>query len=216
MPVTFSGTFADAGTIIVSGPGQKWRASKKNRADNRASVLFAYALGKAQRILMGLIALGNALPAPVYCHGAVERINAAYREAGVNLPQTIAVADAPADTQWREALILAPPIVQGSGWMSRFQPYRTAFASGWMAIRGTRRRRNLGRGFVLSDHADWPGLLSAVEATGAEKVWITHGYSDVLARWLCERGLDARVVPTRFEGERDDATGEVPGEEAAE
>ena len=165
-----------------------------NRQDGVTSVLFAYALGKAQRILMGLIALGNALPAPVYCHGAVERINAAYREAGVNLPQTIAVADAPADTQWREALILAPPIVQGSGWMSRFQPYRTAFASGWMAIRGTRRRRNLGRGFVLSDHADWDALNRAVDDTGASTVVVTHGYRDELARWLQEE-RDPAVSP---------------------
>jgi len=173
-------------------------------------VLFAYALGKAQRILAGLIELGGALPGPVFCHGAVERMNAAYRDAGVALPPTIAVADAPADMQWEQALIIAPPLAQGSPWMGRFEPYRTAFASGWMAIRGTRRRRNFGRGFVLSDHADWDELNRAIDASGANEVRVTHGFRDELARWLTERGRAARGLETPFEGEASATIAEPP------
>ena len=111
-------------------------------------------------------------------------------------------------TTWPRALIVAPPSADGSAWARRFGPQSTAFASGWMAIRGTRRRRAIDRGFTLSDHVDWPSLLAAIDATGAERVWATHGYTGVLVRWLTERGLDARAIETRYEGERDDAAGE--------
>jgi putative mRNA 3-end processing factor len=77
----------------------------------------------------------------------------------------------------------------------------TGFASGWMAIRGMRRRRAIDRGFVLSDHVDWPSLLAAIDATGAERVWVTHGYANIVTRYLTEQGLPAEVVPTRFKGE---------------
>jgi len=172
-----------------------------NAAAGDASVLFAYALGKAQRVLAGLAHLLGDLPGPVYCHGAVERINVAYRDGGVPLPPTHPVAAAPAGTTWTAALILAPPSAQGTSWLRRFEPCRMAFASGWMAIRGTRRRRNLDRGFVLSDHADWPALNAAVDATGASDVLVTHGYQDEVVRWLQETGRRAARLDTRFEGE---------------
>jgi putative mRNA 3-end processing factor len=168
-------------------------------------VLFAYALGKAQRILRGLLDLADPLPGPVYTHGAVERINDAYREAGVALPATTRVASAPAGTRWGGALIVAPPSARGSRWLGRFHPASTAFASGWMAIRGTRRRASLDRGFALSDHADWPSLNAAIEATGAARVLVTHGYRDELARWLAERGREVEAVETEFEGESAEA-----------
>jgi putative mRNA 3-end processing factor len=173
----------------------------RNRAEGRASVLFAYALGKSQRILKGLAELAAPLPGPLYVHGAVERINAAYRVAGVGLPPTTPVVDAPAGTDWTQALILAPPSARGSRWLTRFDPCSTAFASGWMALRGPRRRASLDRGFALSDHADWPALNAAIAATGAAEIWVTHGYRDELVRWLVERGQSARAVETRFEGE---------------
>jgi len=141
---------------------------------------------------------------PIYTHGAVERLNRAYREAGIHLPDTTYAASAER-TDWAGTLIVAPPSARGTPWLRRFGAASTAFASGWMQIRGARRQRAVDRGFVLSDHVDWPNLLQVVEATGAEQVWITHGYSDVVARWLVERGLDARVLATRFEGERDDS-----------
>ena len=198
-----------------------WRS---NREEGRASVLFAYAVGKAQRVLAGLLPhLGDPegpdRPGPIYTHGAVEAMVRRYREAGVELPATRPVglveeeaAGAGAGrsrVDWSRALVVAPPSAAGSPWMRRFGRVSTAFASGWMRLRGTRRRRAVDRGFVLSDHADWPGLLSAIEATGAETVWVTHGYRDALARYLREeRGLDARAVESRFEGETDRADGE--------
>jgi putative mRNA 3-end processing factor len=83
-----------------------------------------------------------------------------------------------------------------------------------MQIRGVRRRRAVDRGFALSDHADWPGLLKAISATGARRVFVTHGYSEPLVRWLCERGLEAQTLVTRFAGEEGSAQTE-PHEEAA-
>jgi putative mRNA 3-end processing factor len=105
---------------------------------------------------------------------------------------------------WSRAIIVAPPSADGSVWTRRFGAHATAFASGWMVVRGARRRRSLDRGFPLSDHVDWPSLLAAVDATGAERVWVTHGFTGPVVRWLQERGLDARAVQTRFEGDVDD------------
>ncbi|MCX7789999.1 MAG: ligase-associated DNA damage response exonuclease [Chloroflexaceae bacterium] len=178
-----------------------WRA---NQDAGRASLLFGYALGKAQRLLAGL----DPSIGPIFCHGAVERFNTIYRAAGATLPPTTYTGAVGREVDWSRALIIAPPSAQASAWTRRFGEVSTAFASGWMRIRGARRRRAVDRGFVLSDHADWPGLLAAIAATGAERVWVTHGYSAVLARWLTEQGLDACPITTRFEGEQGAATGE--------
>ncbi|HEX9105952.1 MAG TPA: ligase-associated DNA damage response exonuclease [Longimicrobiales bacterium] len=183
-----------------------WRA---NVAAGRSSVLFAYALGKAQRLLAGV----DASIGPILLHGAMARFTRAYREAGVTLPDARWADDASIKATKGHALVLAPPSAQGSPWMRRFDPSSTAFASGWMQIRGARRRQALDRGFAISDHADWDGLLATVRDTGAERVWVTHGYSAVLARWLREEGLDAAAVPTRWEGETAD---EGDGSPAAE
>ncbi len=182
-----------------------WRA---NREEGRASLLFAYALGKAQRLVAGL----DAGIGPIFTHGAVEKLNAAYRAAGVRLPETRHAGSVPRGTSWDGALVVAPPSAHGTAWARKFGAASTGFASGWMQVRGTRRRQAVDRGFVLSDHADWPGLLGAIRATGAGRVWVTHGYTAVLVRWLQEHGLDAEAVPTRFEGERGDAADEVPAE----
>jgi putative mRNA 3-end processing factor len=175
-----------------------WRG---NQAAGKASVIFGYALGKAQRVLSGL----DPLIGPIFTHGAVERMTRFYRLAGIALPPTTPVGAAPPDTDWSQALIIGPPSAAGSGWMRRFAPYSTGFASGWMRVRGARRRRAVDRGFALSDHADWPGLLATIQATGAEQVWVTHGYSGVMARWLQEKGLAVQAVATQWEGEQDDA-----------
>ena len=189
-----------------------------NQAAGCASLLFAYALGKAQRLLAGLAATAGqseSLPGPIYTHGAVEAMNRAYRAEGIDLPATTYVAEARPGVDWSTALVVAPPSAHGTPWTRRFGPASTAFASGWMRIRGTRRRRAVDRGFVLSDHADWPGLLASIDATSAETVWLTHGYTAVVARWLREQGKDAHPIATRYEGERDDATEtaeNLPGE----
>jgi putative mRNA 3-end processing factor len=172
-----------------------WRA---NQDAGKASLLFGYALGKAQRLLAGL----DPAAGPILTHGAVEAITALYRQAGVELPPTTHVA-ASDRAIWSRALVVAPPSADGSAWARRFGVQSTAFASGWMAVRGARRRSAVDRGFAISDHVDWPSLLAAIAATGAERVWATHGYTAVLERWLREHGLDARAIETRYEGERD-------------
>lgn len=171
-----------------------------NQASGKASLLYGYALGKAQRLLAGL----DPGIGPIYTHGAVERMTAVYRAAGVPLPPTTHAGLADRRTDWSQAIIVAPPSADGSVWTRRFGPQSTAFASGWMLVRGARRRRSLDRGFPLSDHVDWPALMAAVDATGAGRVWVTHGYTAPVVRWLRERGLDAHAVQTRFEGEVDD------------
>ena len=182
-----------------------WQA---NCTEGRTSLLYAYALGKAQRLLVGLAAavgMEGSLPGLIYTHGAVETMNRAYLVTGIKLPTTTHVAEAGSAVDWSMALVVAPPSAHGTQWARRFGPSSSAFASGWMRLRGTRRRRAVDRGFVLSDHVDWPGLLCAIDATGAETVLLTHGYTAVVARWLREQGKDANPVATRYEGERDDA-----------
>lgn len=183
---------------LIRGINGWW---KNNRAEGKSSLIFAYSLGKAQRIMASV----DAGIGPIYTHGAVENVTKAYRETGINLPPTIQVGEMPKNTKWAGSLIIAPPSADGSVWAKKFAPTSTAVASGWMAVRGARRRRAVDRGFVLSDHADWPGLLSAIKETGASKVLATHGFASVLARHLRDQGLDAGVIATRF-GD-DDETG---------
>jgi putative mRNA 3-end processing factor len=185
----------------ISSINAWWR---ENAATGRASVLFAYALGKAQRVLAHI----DASIGPIVRHGAIELINALHRAAGVALPPTLRAAET-SKAELARALILAPPSAAASPWLKRFGDYSDALASGWMQVRGNRRRRGLDRGFVLSDHADWPGLLSAIRATGAERVLATHGSVGPLTRYLSENGLDARVLPTAF-GDEEEAAVDVP------
>ena len=144
----------------------------------------------------------------IVVHGAVEPLNKVYREGGIYLPPTVYAGDLKrGDPRLKHAIILAPPSAGGSTWMRRFGDYADALASGWMMLRGTRRRRGVDRGFVLSDHADWPGLLWAIEQTGAERVMVTHGSVAVLVRYLREmRGLDAQAFATEYGEEDDTAT----------
>ena len=174
----------------------------QNRAEGRVSMLGAYALGKAQRLLAMLDA-GNA---PILTHGAVEGTNAVLRAQGIALPDTIPVT---ADTDVKAypgALVIAPPSALGSAWARKFGPVSTGFASGWMRLRGVRRRRAMDRGFVVSDHADWDGLNRAIRATGAERVFVTHGYTAVFRKWLDSQGYDAGIVETEFSGDDDAET----------
>lgn len=197
-----------------------WEWWEANAAAGRASILFCYALGKAQRVLAELTAFTER---EVYTHGAVEPLVEDYRAAGVRMLPTRRVVEAadeaaddgqakprkrrPARESFAGQLILAPPSAAGTPWMRRFgtgRDFDTGFASGWMRVRGIRRRRGYDRGFVISDHADWPGLIETVRQTGARRVLATHGYSDVLSRYLREQGLDADVLPTPFAAEQED------------
>lgn len=173
-----------------------WRA---NAEAGKSTLIYGYALGKAQRLLAGV----DAGIGPIYTHGAVERLNRAYRESGVNLPETIYATSAKR-ASYAGALIIAPLSARGTSWTRRFGTHASGFASGWMRIRGARRRRAVDRGFVISDHVDWDGLMQAIEATGAERIWVTHGYVAVVARWLREQGYEAQGFQTRYEGEREE------------
>ena len=175
-----------------------WR--RENIARAHASVLYAYPLGKAQRVLAHVDpSLG-----PIVCHGAIEAVNALYRAAGVALPETRLAQEIANKRDFARALVLAPPSAAASPWLKRFGDYSDALASGWMQVRGNRRRRGLDRGFALSDHADWPGLLAAIEATGAERIFATHGAVGPLVCYLGEQGLKARAIATAY-GEEDEA-----------
>lgn len=180
-----------------------WRG---NRERGKASVVFAYSLGKAQRILNGVDrSIGS-----IFTHGSVERLTQAYREAGVDLPETTYVGNVTDKKQFAGSLIVAPPSAQMSTWMRRFGPQSTGFVSGWMMVRGARRQRAVDRGFVLSDHADWPELNTAISATEAETVYVTHGFSEEVVRWLNETGMNAVPLKTKFVG--DDAAVTEPDE----
>jgi putative mRNA 3-end processing factor len=195
-------------TVVFDEINQWWR---RNQETGKASVVFAYALGKAQRLLAGV----DCEVGPIFAHGAVRNLNRSYRESGVSLPEVGSPDDTPKGYDWSRALILAPPWAHGSPWIRRFGAVSPAFASGWMRIRGTRRRKSIDRGFVLSDHADWPGLLAAITHTQAERIWVTHGYRSPLVRWLTEQGKDAQVIETRWEDDELEAP-EVEKEKEAE
>ena len=175
-----------------------WRA---NADAGRASLLMAYSFGKAQRLLAGV----DAGIGPIVVHGAVEPLNRAYRAQGVALPDTRLLDEVADKDALKRALVIAPPAVHGSAWARRLGDFSDAFASGWMQLRGARRRQGVDRGFVLSDHADWPGLQRAIAATGAERVIVTHGYEAVMVRWLQQQGLQAGSFRTEYGEEAESA-----------
>lgn len=164
-----------------------------NAAEGKISILGAYSFGKAQRLLAGLPDLG-----PILTHGAVEEMTQVLRDQGYPLPPTIRVTPEVTAKTHPGALAIAPPSALGSAWSASLGPVEEAFVSGWMAVRGIRRRRALGTGFVLSDHADWPGLNDAIRATGAARVFVTHGYTAPFRHWLETQGYDAGIVETQF------------------
>jgi len=177
--------------------GEIVRWWRDNRERGIASVLFCYALGKAQRVLAELRAFTDE---PVYVHGAVATLVEIYRRAGIAMAPTLS-ATTDRKTDYRGALILAPPSAAGSSWMRRFAEHSSGFCSGWMRVRGDRRRRGYDRGFVLSDHADWPALVRTCRETGARRVLLTHGYSDAMTRYLREQGCDAAALATDYGSE---------------
>ncbi|MEO9865505.1 MAG: ligase-associated DNA damage response exonuclease [Yoonia sp.] len=180
--------------ILTTQINDWWAA---NKAAGKTSVLGAYALGKAQRLLTTV----NAEIGPILTHGAIENTNDILRGQGIALPDTIRVTAETNVKDYAGALVLATPSAMAGSWMKKFGPTSTAFASGWMALRGVRRRRGADRGFIVSDHADWDGLNAAIKATGAEKIFATHGYTDAFHKWLREEGYDAHVVSTEYNGE---------------
>ena len=178
-------------TRVIEEVHRWWTA---NRERGIASVLFCYALGKAQRVMAELAAFTSE---PVYLHGAVDSLTGVYRRAGVSMLPTLPVGT-DKKTDFRGALIIAPPNAAGTPWMRRFGEHATGFCSGWMRVRGDRRRRGYDRGFVISDHADWAALLETCTASRARRILLTHGYSDALTRYLNEKGIEASALKTSF------------------
>jgi len=175
----------------------QWQAD--NQASGKISILTAYGLGKAQRLIQGLAPLGL----PIFTHAAVENTNEILRYCGVAVPATHRLdTQSPTDDLCR-GIVIAPPAAADSAALRKLGPCEVGFASGWMALRGIRRRRGVDRGFVMSDHADWPALNDAIAATGAQNIYVTHGYTDIFAKWLNDTGHNASVVPTEFGGDED-------------
>ena len=181
---------------VVAQEIMEWWQACKDAGE--CAVLCCYALGKAQRILAELAPLTNET---VYLHGAMQPLVKVYRQAGIKMLPTDAVGNQPKFFDWRGKMVMAPPGAAGTPWIKRFKPVSTGFASGWMRVRGSRRRQAWDRGFVMSDHADWNGLLLSIEQSGARRVLATHGNTDALIALLRERGLDAAPLQTEFEGE---------------
>ncbi len=177
---------------------REWVA--ENRELGKTSVLIAYSLGKAQRLLTCLEPLGMT----IFVHGAIWNVHQALVGAGVKLPPVVRVEPEMPKEIFRGQVVIAPSGAEDSPWMRRFQPYSVGICSGWMQVRGNVRRRNADAGFALSDHADWKGLLGAVRATGAEKVYVTHGFQAALSRYLNEEGISAAEIKTEF-GEDEEA-----------
>ena len=173
-----------------------WRDRCGERGE--AAVLYCYALGKAQRVLAELAAHTDR---PAWLHGAVASGVDVYRRSGIAMLDTRPVSESEPGHSFAGELVIAPPSAAGSAWLRRFRRAQQGFASGWMRIRGNRRRRNYDRGFVVSDHADWPDLIRTVRETGAKRVIATHGNTDAIIRALNESGIAAEAFRTDYGGD---------------
>ena len=177
-------------TEVLADINQWWA---ENKSERKTSILFGYSLGKAQRLLKYLDTdIGK-----IYTHGAIENMTTVLRPL-VNFPATTLITRETKKDELLGNIVLAPPSAHGSTWIRKMIPYVTASASGWMTFRGARRSRAIDKGFVLSDHCDWQGLLESIEATGAEKIICTHGYTEIFSRYLREQGYDARTEETQY------------------
>lgn len=198
-------------------PIYQWEAQEKifeqirnwilgNQAQGKTSVLIAYSLGKAQRILQAIQPVTDR----IFVHGAIWNTHQTLVQHGIHLPAVQRVLpDMPKET-FKQSVVIAPPGATESSWIKRFQPYATAVCSGWMQVRGNFRRNNIDAGFALSDHADWKGLLEAIDATAASKVFVTHGFQSVLSRYLNEKGIESAEVKTAYGEEDNEAVTENP------
>ena len=169
-----------------------------NRDRGLTSIVFCYTIGKAQRLLAELARVTDR---SVLVHGMMVPVIEIYRSRGIAMLPAQTLIDRPRGTSLAGELVLAPLSARGTPWMRRLGEISDAFVSGLMQVRGVRRQRAYDRGFVLSDHADWPALLDTISQTGAGRVVATHGHAEPLARFLREQGLDAGVMRTAWEGE---------------
>ena len=191
---------------------QNWVSN--NQANGKASVLIAYSLGKAQRVLQAVMPVST----NIFAHGAVFNMHETLLTAKIfpenTLPNITRVTPDMPKEMFKNAVIVAPPSAESSPWMKKFTPYSLGICSGWMQVRGNQRRKNADEGFVLSDHCDWKGLLQSVEATGAEKVFVTHGFQSVFARYLNEAGIEAAEIKTEYGTDEEEVTQELTNDTA--
>lgn len=171
----------------------------QNRMNDKTSILMGYSLGKMQRLIKNL----QPFDGPAYAHGATFNMNERLRAAGHDLPFIPLITRDTDRKLFKGALILAPGSVLNTSWIKKFEPYSTGYCSGWMAVRGAKNRKAIDRGFVLSDHADWSDLETAIAETNAQKVYVTHGYTATYSRWLNEKGIESAEVKTMYGQEED-------------
>lgn len=170
-----------------------------NQGNGKTSVFIGYSLGKAQRIMKALEGV-----APLYVHAAIGKLNQAYESTGIRLPG-YQVIDLREDVRYVDkGIVILPPSLLDSNVIRKIPNMANAICSGWMQVRGARRWRSADAGFAISDHADWHGLLDAIKATRAEKVYVTHGQTAVFAKYLNETGLAAEEVKTEFGSEEEE------------
>ncbi len=179
---------------IFNGVNEWWN---KNNKEGKTSLLIGYSLGKAQRLLQNL----EHSIAPIFAHGVIANTNDALIKNGINLFPAQRITKETTKEEVKGAMILAPPSAVGTPWMRRFFPYSLGYCSGWMSIRGAKKRRAADRGFVLSDHADWEGLITAIKATEAENIYVTHGYTATFSKYLNENGWNSQEVHTLYGGD---------------
>lgn len=193
-------------------PAFKWKTQAKlfeeinewwqsNKDEGKTSVLFGYTLGKAQRILTHLDpSIGK-----IFTHGAVENMTEVLRPQ-LNMPETHLITKETSSKEILGNMVIAPPSAHGTPWMRKMVPFETGTCSGWMAFRGARSRRATDKGFVLSDHCDWQGLLQSIKESEATRLICTHGYTDIFSKYLREIGYDASIENTDYEGEKEDTS----------
>lgn len=172
---------------VVEDINEWWKSNKQN---GTTSVLFGYSLGKAQRLLYSV----DHSVGPVFVHPAIEQINNLFRQHNIPIPPVHTLSESTAANELQSALVIIPPNAMKNGWLDHVPRYSTAYASGWMATQGISWVRNTDTGFVISDHADWDGLNEAVRLSGADRIYVTHGFTGQFSRWLCEQGYDAHPV----------------------
>jgi putative mRNA 3-end processing factor len=177
----------------------------------RAHLVGAYSLGKAQRVIAMLRQAGY--DAPIYLHGAMETITRYYESRGIDLGELRLVKDAK-KAGLAGSITLAPPSATADLWTRRFPDPLTAFASGWMRVRARARQRGVELPLVISDHADWDGLCATIAATGAGEIWVTHGQEDALVHWCTAKGLTARPLALVGYGDEDEETALPAAQEA--
>jgi putative mRNA 3-end processing factor len=194
----------------ISNDIQTWIG--RNKLEGKTSVLIAYSLGKSQRVIQAVSEVTD----KIYVHGAIYNVQETLRHAGWKLPPVTRITFETPKEELAGGVVVAPPSADGTPWMKRFSPYNVGACSGWMQVKGNARRRNVDAGFVMSDHADWPGLLQAVKATGAQKVFVTHGFQAVFSRYLNENGIEAAEVKTEYGNDEDIASSGASGGIVAE